>query len=136
MRPASIVWFEGLYLATIPVGLIAIAVNATERGADWRSSLLMPALVLVAPLLVALRVSRGRSNFAKWLLAAWFAMWLAAVLVSTLLRGAQDLSVEPVVVIALQAAGLGLLFTASARAWLAGGKGAPSAGPVLKGLFE
>lgn len=134
-RPKSILWFEWLYLATIPVGLLRIAIAATERGADWPLSLPMPVLVLAIPLLLALRVSRRRSGLARWMLTGWFAIWMAAVSVAAVASGGDNLSGESLIVIALQAAGIGLLFTPSARAWLARRSEAVAA-PKLKGIFE
>jgi hypothetical protein len=135
-RPNSIIWFEWLYLATIPVGLLRTVISATTRGADWPSSLIVPALVVAIPLLFALRVSRRRSNIAKWLLTAWFAIWLVAIVASIASSGARSLSPESFIIVAIQTVALGLLFTASARAWLAGRKSALPARPRLKSIFE
>jgi hypothetical protein len=131
------IWFERLYLATLPIGLIRVAIMSfATRGAVWLTSLLVSALLLGLPLLLALGVSRKRSGIAKWVLTAFLFIWLAAILASILSRGARSLSPEALIVVAMQAGALGLLFTASARKWLAIPTEKKPSLPALRETFE
>ena len=137
MRPDSIIWFERLFLATLLIGLV-------HSAATWNESVAIasPAFVLAVQafsiavvLTLTLLVSRKRSNVAKWINVALFAVGLVGIvhLVATeKLLGSMLVTIAQTL---MQGAGIALLFTASARAWL-GRKDAPATEAELRQTFD
>ncbi len=121
MRPGSIRLFERLFLGSLVLGLAQATLGwpaLKDRGSPAEIlALLGLSLFILAAL--TLLVSRGRSRAAKWLLTLLLLIGLPSVLVS-FLRG--TLVGSPLIALAqaaLQAAAVTLLFTSSAKAWLA-----------------
>ncbi len=119
-RPAAIAWFERLY-----IGSLAIAVAVMAAG--WDSVGEVPTLVMLAgivlgvllPVGLVLLVSRMRSRIAQWVLIALFAIGLASN--ATIYDPGVNWGVDMVVLVttAMQMLAVALLFTRSARAWMA-----------------
>ena len=136
-RPQSIVLFERLYLAAWLIGLVSTVVT-------WQASQAMlmrnPAIAdigagflfvtagvrLLLPLLLWYLVARRASSVGKWLLVGLFAIgvlglaWAAAMGSIHLNQG----TAVTLIVFALQAAAIAMLFRPDARAWFAKGSGA------------
>jgi hypothetical protein len=133
-RPHSILLFERLYL-------IAWMIGVASTIASWQASQAMlmrnPAVAefgpgflfvtagvqLLLPLTLWYLVARRGSVVAKWLLVALFVIGLVALLSAAAL-GTMQLTVSTlvtVIVFALQAAAIAMLFRADARGWFVEG---------------
>ena len=125
-RPSSIAWFERLY-----IGSLAIA--AAGMAAGWDATSRIPTLYLVIglalglllPLALVLLVSRMRSNIAKWVLILLFLIGLASNVAVYDPGANRTVDIVMLVTTAMQLLAVALLFTAPARAWLAGNAGTP-----------
>jgi hypothetical protein len=137
-RPASIVWFERLYIASLVIPMVLLAAVAAQ-GWDLIRTGAVPlgflvgglALGFVLPLALVLLVSHRRSVVAKWLLIAVFAIEAIATVPDYRSGNDLDLSLVALIVTAMQAVAILRLFSGSARAWLAG-----RPGPELGQTFE
>ncbi|HEY5721721.1 MAG TPA: hypothetical protein VIT45_05315 [Allosphingosinicella sp.] len=120
-RPESIAWFERLYIGSLLVSM-AIIVMGWDSTGQIPLLYLIPALFLglVLPVILILLVSRRRSRVAKWVLIALFAIGLASNVAGYNPNGDLRLDLAALVITAMQMLALALLFTAPARAWLAG----------------
>jgi len=76
MRPQAIVNFERLFLASILLSVVPLALIASEEGA-LAEMIVGIGLMLLSVALVLL-ASRRRSNVARWVLAILTAIGLAA----------------------------------------------------------
>jgi hypothetical protein len=130
-RPKSIIWFERLYLGSLAVS-VAIMTMGWDATGQIPLVYLLPALFLglVLPVILVLLVSRRRSRIAKWVLIALFAIGLASNVAG---YNSSDLTLDiaALVLTAMQMLAIALLFTASARAWLAG-QSMPPPGPTFE----
>ena len=131
-RPESIAWFERLYLGSLAVSVAIMAMGWDSTG-KIPLVYLLPALFLglLLPIILILLVSRRRSRVAKWVLILLFALGLASNLAGYNPNGDTRLNVAALIITAMQMLALALLFTAPARAWLAGTT-TPPAGPILE----
>jgi hypothetical protein len=118
-RPAEIIWFERLIIATLILGelntWLAWPQLVEKTGPAF---IIMVQLFTVAIVLgLALLVSRRRSNIAKWISIALFALgspfWLWQLLSGSLL-GSPIISIIQVVG---QVAAFTMLFTTASRRW-------------------
>ena len=127
MRPPSIVLFERLYLGGLAIGLINSAIlisNASESelAGEGPSFFAIVGTALVISLLLWFFVARRRSNIAKWILVALFAVGIIG-LPAILTEGAFDLSDGLTVATwLLQAAAIVMLFRPESAEWFKGGK--------------
>ncbi len=120
VRPASIVWFERLYLGSLLIGVVQSVIGWKDAIALASPAFLLTVQAVVFAFLVGLilLVSRERSNVAKWINVVLFVLGLP-VIVSLLVTEKQvGSALLAIVQTLMQGIGLGLLFTASARAWL------------------
>lgn len=120
MRPASIVLFERLFLASLALALVQAAAGWDElmRRGSAGESLAVVALTVATLGGLALLVSRGRSASAKWVLVLLLAIGLPLFLIS-LARG--TIVGSPALALAqaaLQAVSVAMLFDAAAREWV------------------
>jgi hypothetical protein len=138
MRPESIVWFERLYLGSLLIGLVQAVV-------EWEDSIreVPPAVVLAIDAFVfglgitlTLLVSRKRSNVAKWVNVLLFALYLPLLLYAVVTEPSNVWTPVGFVETSMQATGLGLLFTASARAWLTSKAEQLPSGAALEQTFR
>jgi hypothetical protein len=137
VRPIAIIWFERLFLASL-AGAVARVAIALSQSTEWGLSPLILTVLLVSVVLnltLVLLVSRRRSQLARSILVALFLIGLTTYLG---FLEASNLHFEDWAEIAgslVQGAALGLLFTPSARAWLATNPEARSA-QALGPTFE
>ena len=120
MRPKSIVYFEGLNLASLALGILHSYLGWTEMV-----QMASPAFVLSVQLFsigllagLTLLVSRRQSRVALWVLVALFAIGLPIVwaqLSSGTFTGVVWITG---IQFAMQLAAISLAFTPSARTWL------------------
>jgi hypothetical protein len=136
-RPKSIIWFERLFLASLLISFVQLAVT-------WRAiaGFAPPLLVLIVAvvlfglyLVLTFLVSRKGIAFAKWLLIFLFILGLRPAIDMIQTGRLTGWEIVSVVTTAIQAIALGFLFTASARAWL-GRKGSPPADGKLRETFD
>ena len=117
MRPASIVNFERLFLASVVLGVAGLLLFAVPND----SLPLLEIGVLAVTLVLVLLVSRKRSNPVRWILSVLTVVGVLMLLYS-LVRGdgLDTASALSLVSSALQLGGVALLWTQSARDWFAG----------------
>lgn len=139
MRPRTIIWFEALLVTSLLGPLLQQAAfwDEIKFGMIPPSEVAVTLLLSVAiPLLLALRVSRGRSVMAKWVLVPLFAISTAGSLLMLLSSDTPGrLLAIGLVTAVVQTAAIALLFTASARAWL-GRTDEPVSPRALEKTFE
>jgi hypothetical protein len=136
VRPASIIWFERLYVASLLISLFTIGPVFRAVGLGSLPPLTLMVIVLFAfglPLLLALLTSRRRSNIAKWLFVIVVGLGTALAIYDGVDSGAWKWSVPGILIWALQIAAVALLFAPSARAWLTS-KAEPA--PQLEQTFD
>ena len=140
MRPASIQWFERLYLGSLGLGLVNLLVHYSslkvalgstggQMGFVFLSFLVGIAISLMFWYLVA----RRASNLAKWFLVALVVIGLIGLpgsLRMTDMLGTTYIAIGALATL-IQAAATGLLFTAESRRWFAA-KGAPPSPDVFE----
>jgi hypothetical protein len=132
IRPQSIVWFERCFLGAIGIGLmnsalslskIQEAVAATPGAGALPGGFLIGTMVvgIVINLLLWYFAARRGSNVAKWIIIVFFVLGLLSVS-RTFVSGVAPptMNVLAYVALALQAAGVYLLFRPDAKAWFAG----------------
>lgn len=136
MRPASIRWFERVYLGTLVVGLLNLLVHYNTIRVNLGTSSGQMGFIFIsfmAGILISLLfwflIARRASNLAKWFLVGLTVIGLLGLpgsfeMADTL--GAAYIGIG-VLCTVLQALAIGLLFTAESRRWFAN-KGV-SAGP-------
>ena len=110
IRPQSIRWFEGLSIGSLLLALINVVF---DPNINWIFAVVLDGIVITLILLV----SRGRKNWARWLLAVLFALGLLSMILTLRATLAEE---NPAITLAfslLLAAGLLLLFTPQSSAW-------------------
>ncbi|HZF95787.1 MAG TPA: hypothetical protein VEZ20_13055 [Allosphingosinicella sp.] len=122
-RPAAILAFERLFLASVALGGVQAWIGWDELRERAGAGEMLALLGLTFATLtgLVLLVSLGRSGSAKWVLLLLCAMGLPMMLGSYLngnIVGSLALALLQAV---LQVGSLALLFTPAARKWLAGG---------------
>ena len=122
MRPQAIVNFERLFLASILLSVVPLALIASEEGA-LAEMIVGIGLMLLSVALVLL-ASRRRSNVARWVLAILTAIGLAATgyEIGRVLGANEALSgvaLIDLIAVALQTAAVAMLFMPGAREWFA-----------------
>ena len=137
MRPRTILWFERASLAAVTIGVLNV-LTANEIGLllngaeDAGAATVLFGSVFVVLALVY-RVSRWRSRFAKWILIVFTFILLLGSAPLLLTRMDLARALVGLAVCAIQLGALALLFTPSARAWLAGDSRSPE---MLERTFE
>jgi hypothetical protein len=136
MRPQSIVMFERLFLASLVLSLLTLAVGYDEMAATLAEDPGMQQLGLGSGFLIAMvtvsyaaylllwyLIARKASKVAKWILVVFTAIGVLSALPS--LAGAWTWTMlVSLAVYALEVGAVICLFQPDARAWLGGG--APS----------
>ena len=138
MRPTTIVLFEALFLASLAGAVVRVAIAWSRMTEQGTIHLILAVLFfsLVLNLTLVLFVSRRRSRVAKWILILLFLIGLTSYL-RLLETGVRDLDDWAEIGLGLvQALGLALLFTPSARAWLAPPRESPPSAAALERTFE
>lgn len=132
MRPASIVQFERLFLASLAVRILAnligfgdtlAAIKANPATGAYGASAVVTVMVLIWAIAVALWyfAARKASAVAKWILAAWFVI-AACTMALGLFRGGFGLNLATLLSWAtflLLAWSVSYLFKPDADAWFA-----------------
>ena len=137
MRPRTILWFERASLAAVTIAVLNV-LTATEigllmngAGDAGAATVLFGSVVVILALVY--RVSRWRSRFAKWVLII-FTLMILLGFAPLLLTGMDSVAkLVGLTVGAIQLGALALLFTPSARAWMAGDSRSPE---MLERTFE
>jgi Na+/proline symporter len=121
-RPKEIVWFERLGFAAVAFGVVESAFTL-EQSADGSHTNLDVSVYVVFTIMLALiwLVARRRSATAKWILIVLVVLttmfWLLA-LPAMLAKIAVAIMLLASMQFILQVAGVCLLFTKPARAWM------------------
>jgi hypothetical protein len=137
MRPASIVQFERFYLGALGLGLVNNLLNFSQatavlndpnvQAAGLGTGFLVSTMVIgfAIPLLLWYFIARRGSNIAKWIAVVLFGLGAIGVLMSlsTMFAMGTLSAIVGLVVFALQAYAMFMLFQPDARAWLEGGSG-------------
>lgn len=140
MRPASIQWFERLYLGSLVIGLANLLFHYGKLSSMMGSLGGSVGFVFVsffAGLAISLAfwylVARRASNLAKWFLVALVALGLLGLPGSFSMTGTLGTPYIALGALAtlVQAVSVGLLFTPEARRWFAD-KGAPTSPDVFE----
>lgn len=132
MRPRSIGLFEQLFLASLVLSLVPLALGYGAATAAWHNDpnvrslglgngFLIGAMVVdyAVYLLLWFLVARKASNIAKWLLVVGIALSLIAV--PSVLKGPwTPVTIVDLAVYVLEIAALAFLFKGDAKAWLRG----------------
>jgi hypothetical protein len=121
-RPLEIVWFERMSYAAVAIGVVESALTLETSPDGTHTNLDISVYVFFTILLVLIwLVARRRSAAAKWILTVLVAVttlfWLLA-LPATMAKIAFAILLLGTVQFLLQVVGVGLLFTAPARAWM------------------
>lgn len=126
MRPSAIVNFERLFLASSALGL-AVLVLQGGAGMGVDPTWVIAAGVVAVGITVALAfwASRGRSNLARWLLAAVavYGLLTTGLGIGRALGAGDGFELGDLLNVAavlLQGAAVAMLFTKPARDWFAG----------------
>lgn len=138
MRPTTIAVFEWLFIASFVSAVVRVGIawsRAPEQG-PVHMILAVLLFTLVLNLTLVLFVSRRRSRVAKWILILLFLIGLTTYLrfLETGVRNMEDLAEIGLGLV--QALGIALLFTPSARAWLAPPRASPPSAAALERTFE
>ena len=139
MRPDSIVWFERLFLLSLPLPFL---VGFTEFRAMWSTfgpvvGATLLVLFLILPATLALLVSRRRSRVALiFLILVTWPLGLLAVAVLVLLPREALMDVAQFLSMTLPTAVTLLLLAPRARAWLTASRTAPVSTEALGRRFE
>lgn len=140
MRPASIQWFERIYLATLVLGLVNLLVHFGKLGevmGNTGSTMTVVMLSFAIGIAISLAfwylVARRASNIAKWFLVVLVVLGVLGLpgaygMISTL--GLPYVALGALSTL-LQVVAAGLLFTAESRRWFAA-KGAPPSPDVFE----
>ena len=138
MRPTTIILFEALFLASLASAVVRVAIAWSRMTEQGTLHLILAVLFfsIVLNLTLVLFVSRRRSQVAKWILVGLFLIGLTSYL-RLLETGVRDFDDWSEIGLGLvQALGLALLFTPSARAWLAPPGDRPPSAEALGRTFE
>ncbi len=138
MRPTTIVLFEWLFLASLASAVVRVGIAWSRMTEQGTIHLILAVLFfsVVLNLTLVLFVSRRRSQVAKWILVGLFLIGLTSYL-RLLETGVRDFDDWSEIGLGLvQALGIGLLFTPSARAWLAAPERGALSAAALGRAFE
>jgi len=139
MRPASIVMFERLFLASLVLSVVSFIINydsmirdletqpgVAELGFGSGFAIGSMAIGLAIFLLLWFFIARKGSSVAKWILVVLLA--ISVISLPGMLMGSWDLGVVlGLAVYALEIAATAYLFRADAAAWFRGERGADPA---------
>ena len=143
MRPRSIVLFEQLFLASLVVSLIGLALGFNAVASQWSSDANVRAIGLGGGFLLATAavsyliylllwflIARRGSNVAKWFLIAFVAIGVVSTFATLAANSHYVLTLVNalgLVCYALEVASLVFLFKPDANAWLKGERADPAA---------
>lgn len=140
MRPASIQWFERIYLATLVIGLGNLLIHfgtlstvMGNVGSTMTVAMLSFAAGIAISLLFWYLVARRASNIAKWFLVALVVIGLIGLpsgFTMTETLGVPYVAIGALSTV-LQVIATALLFTAESRRWFAA-KGTPPSPDVFE----
>ncbi len=140
MRPASIQWFERLYLGSLVLGLVNLLVHYGRLrdvmgGVAGSMGFLFVSFVvgIAISLMFWYLVARRASNIAKWFLIVLVVIGLIGLPGSFAMSGTLGMTYIALGALAtvIQAVSAGLLFTAESRRWFAN-KGVPASPDVFE----
>lgn len=140
MRPASIQWFERLYLGSLVIGIVNLLIHyGTLRDVMGGVAGSMGFLFISFGVGIAISlmfwylVARRASNLAKWFLIVLVGIGLIGLPGSFAMADTLGTSYIALgaLATAIQAVAAGLLFTAESRRWFAN-KGAPPSPDVFQ----
>jgi uncharacterized membrane protein len=148
VRPKSIIWFERLYLGSWFVSVVALAVNwstmrdkislepsARRIGVETMMNMVVAGIAISAliTLLLWYFTARQHSVVAKWFVVAFFALGLLGIpgLIRSFADGTPVTGVLQILVYALHAAAIVMLFQRDARQWFGEIKDAKSARDIF-----
>ena len=119
MRPAGIVWFEWLNIATLVLGVFNSWLAWPHLVAMRGSIFLVTTQLLTFAIFLGLIlfVSRRRSNVAKWIMIALFVLGLPLWFQHMSSGPALGSVIISLIQIAAQVVAYALLFTDSSRRW-------------------
>lgn len=138
MRPNTILAFELLYIASLVSAVARVGIAWSQTVTQGAIQLILGVLFfsLVLNLTLVLFVSRRRSRVAKWILVILFLFGLTSYL-RFAVTGVQSLDEWAEIGLGLaQAIGIGMLFTPSAREWLAAPRSEPRSADAFVRTFE
>ena len=130
--------FEWLFIASLVSAVVRVGIAWSQTVTQGPIQLILGVLFfsLVLNMTLVLFVSRRRSRVAKWILVALFLFGLTSYL-QFLVTGLQSFDDWAEIGLGLvQAVGIGMLFTPSAREWLAPPRAGPPSAAVLGRTFE
>lgn len=140
MRPASIQWFERLYLATLVIGLVNLLAHFGKlsevmgsNGSTMTVVMLSFAVGIAISLVFWYLIARRASNIAKWFLVALVVLGVIGLPGGFAMTDTLGLPYVAIGALAtlLQVVATGLLFTPESRRWFAA-KGAPPSPDVFE----
>ncbi|HEY5721719.1 MAG TPA: hypothetical protein VIT45_05305 [Allosphingosinicella sp.] len=130
VRPNAIIWFERLSLAAWIADLLNVLttpeIARVVNGTDDAGAAIVIFGSLIVTLALIFRVSRWRSRLAKWILIIFTLILLIGNAPLVLARMDWSAILVGLTIRAIQLLALALLFTPSARAWLAGQRNSKS----------
>jgi hypothetical protein len=138
MRPGTILAFEWLFLASLASAVVRVGIAWSQSVMQGPIQLVLGVLFfsLVLNLTLVLFVSRRRSRIAKWILVALFLIGLTSYL-RFLVTGVRSFDDWAEIGLGLvQALGIAMLFTTSAREWLAPPRAVPPSVAALGRTFK
>jgi hypothetical protein len=109
--PRQIRWFEAAQFTSVAIGLVHQLALPAMSSFDL-------AFEVIYILSLTLLISRGRQNWARWVLAASFALGLALMIYAAPSILENGLSPLSVVALLLQAVGIGLVFSRPSSRWM------------------
>ena len=141
-RPASIVWFERLYLGSLAISFVQLVATWKETPAlaslDHTLGVIagVVALVFGLYLLLGLLVARKGSNIAKWAIVVLYVFGLVPAVGMFNSGHLSGWDLVGLAAFAIQGVAIGFSFSPSARAWMGKGTIAAPSGAALKQTFE
>jgi hypothetical protein len=120
MRPGTILWFERISLAAVIAGMVnGLTAGLVMNEADNLGAAVVSLGSLIVTSALIFRVSRRRSRAAKWILIIFTLMLVVGNAPVLLTRADSGAILVGLAIDAIQLGALTLLFTHSARVWLA-----------------
>lgn len=121
MRPSAIVIFERLFLLSIVISTVQLALQANEQVGVVGSpmgAIVLGAVVILFSVALVLLASRRRSNVARWVLAVLTGIGVAVTLYDVISGAQLGLTgLLGLLAIGLQVAAVAMLFSPGGAGW-------------------